>query len=100
MKKDLYVRVALLSNFKRNVNLPDAAGIGHGEQEDGRVGISHNVFEAKNFIKKFSYERIGIYSNDDPLVLDELKHQLRKGKAVFIIAYADRQEYELYSREW
>ncbi len=70
------------------------------EYEDGRMSISHHVQKAEDFIRKYSFEKIGAFSNDDTSILEEARNQLRKGNAVFIIAYADRQEYELYAHPW
>lgn len=70
------------------------------EYEDGRVVISHKILEARDFIRKTAYEKVGTFSNDDPTVLDEARKQLRNGKAVLFLAYADIQEYELYQKDW
>jgi len=70
------------------------------QYEDGRVGISHKVTEAQGFVKKFSLARHKTFSNADMSILDEMQTLLAQGKMVFVIAYAERGEYELYQAKW
>lgn len=69
-------------------------------EEEGRVTVSHKVDKAKDFIRKFSYEKVATFPNDDLSILDEAKRQLKMGKAIVVVAYFDRQEYELYSHDF
>jgi hypothetical protein len=70
------------------------------EYEEGRVVISSKIFEAKDLIRKFSYQRVRSFSFDDPSVVEEVRGQLGKGKKVLILACADSAEYELYAKTW
>jgi hypothetical protein len=70
------------------------------EYEEGRIGISHKVLEAENFIRKFSFQKVRTFPNDDPAILEEAKRLLRNGKSVFFLVRADAQQYELYQKDW
>lgn len=68
--------------------------------EEGRVSISHKIYEAQEFVKRHSYEKYRTFSNIDIAILTEAKELLAKGKEIFIIAYADKQQYDLYHKIW
>lgn len=70
------------------------------EYEEGRVIISHKILEAQDFIRKFSFQKVRTYSNDDPVILDEARRQLSNGKSILFLAHADDQQYELYQKDW
>jgi hypothetical protein len=71
------------------------------EYEEGRIVISHKPLEAENFIRKFSFQKVRTFSNDDPAILEEARSLLKNGKSLlFLVRDPDDQQYELYQKDW